>query len=122
MELSLLCWALLGAILGYKADLVFNYAMHVNYTLTNPRVKDPLKAVSFWICLLPCIVLGPLSALFIIFNGQFIRENGTLREALNAQPGEKYREDPILVMIKEQNKKTPHPELERIIKKFTEEK
>lgn len=91
--LALLLWALSGAYLGYKADLIFNYAMHMRYTLTVPKVKSPFTEGSFYLFLLFYVVCGPLSILLTLVTAQYIPKGCTYKDGFTAVPGTSYRNE-----------------------------
>lgn len=92
--LLLLCWVLSGLYLGYKSELIFNYAMHMMYTLTNKVVKNPFKT-SYIAMSIPFMFMGPLVVFCVWITSMYIPKEGSFKEAWSAIPGKAYRTETI---------------------------
>lgn len=103
MITAMIIWALIGAYFNYKAELIQQYAFHMKYTLTHPVVGSPLTEgyCTFWMFLIPTMLMGPLAILFIPLSASYLPKDVKIKDAWNAEVGKAYRVEPLTLIIAE---------------------
>lgn len=68
----LLTWLFVGSFVYYKAELTFNYAMHVRYAVVTPIVESPTKTKLNCFMIPAMSVSGFFSFMFFLTSYQYV--------------------------------------------------